>query len=314
MNQNPSVDELASLYTLERVSGFGPVKFRALRDAGIEPQAAIENPEMLPFSGRVGEKLRRQISDLSKSECVSARQRAVDQLERTRVCSARILVHGSHGYPERVYASNNPISVLYVRGNPAIWDGRPSVALVGTRKPREPYAGGARSFAQAASKNGHVVVSGFALGVDTIGHTTALEAGGRTICVMPCGLDQVFPPENRDLWHQLLAYPGAVFVSEFAFGQRATSLTLRKRNKLIVSFSQSVLVAQSAANGGAMNAYRCALQQKKRAATFVGDGSQDTSGNEMIGKDRRTGAHSLELASDIAKYQSYFDRDSVPDP
>ena len=76
------------------------------------------------------------------------------------------------------------------------------------------------------------------------------------MCVMPCGLDKVFPPENRGLWEELLAHPGAVFVSEFGFGQRASSLLLRKRNKLIVAFAQGVLVAQSALDGGAMNAYR----------------------------------------------------------
>src|SRR6185503_14852705 len=96
------------------------------------------------------------------------------------------------------------------------------------------------------------------------------------------GLDLSFPPENRSLWNELLEYERAVFVSEFPFGRRAASLTLRKRNRLIVAFARGVLVSQSAKDGGAMNAYRFALDQKKPVATFAPDGSADTSGNALI--------------------------------
>ena len=106
-------------------------------------------------------------------------------------------------------------------------------------------------------------MSGFAVGADSIGHRAARDASGRTVCVMPCGLDNLFPPENRTLWEELLDYPGAAFVSEFGFGRRASALLLRKRNKLIAAFSQGVLVAQSSYGGGAMNAYRFAREQKK---------------------------------------------------
>jgi predicted Rossmann fold nucleotide-binding protein DprA/Smf involved in DNA uptake len=78
---------------------------------------------------------------------------------------------------------------------------------------------------------------------------------------MPGGLDRPFPPENRSLWEDFLSYPGAAFVSEFPFGTRASSLTLRKRNKLIVAFARAVLVSQSSADGGAMNAYRFAAER-----------------------------------------------------
>ena len=62
-------------------------------------------------------------------------------------------------------------------------------------------------------------------------------ASGHTICVMPGGLDRPFPPENRNLWDSLLASDAGVFVCEFPFGTRASSLNLRKRNKSIVAFA-----------------------------------------------------------------------------
>ena len=302
----PGADRLAAIFALERVSGFGPVKFRAMHEAGVDAQAAIGSPDLLPFTRRTGEKLRRGVRALSDADLAAGRARAVDQLERADELSAAILVHGDPGYPARVYASNNPVPVLYVRGDPAVWDGAGTVAVVGSRNTREPYAGGARRFAASAARKGMVVVSGFAMGADSMGHSAAVEAGGRTVCVMPCGLDKVFPPENRELWEELLAYPGAVFVSEFGFGQRASSLLLRKRNKLIVAFAQGVLVAQSALTGGAMNAYRFGREQKKPVATFRTDGTKETSGNALIEEDDRTGGFAFALTDNTKRHEAWL--------
>lgn len=291
----PDTDRLGAIYVLERIKGFGPVKFRAMHDAGVDPQAAIENPNLLPFSGLTGEKLRNEMTSLSSADVAAGRARAADQIKRAKKCSASILTHGDSDYPVRVYTSNNPVPVLYVRGDPGVWSGVGTVAVVGSRNTRDPFASDARNFVQHAIKQGKVVVSGFATGADSIGHIAALEFGGRTVCVMPCGLDNVFPPENRALWVKLLSHPGAVFVSEFGFGQRASSLLLRKRNKLIVAFSQGVLVAQSAMDGGAMNAYRFGKEQKKPVATFSPDGSEETTGNTVIQKDVHTGGVAFEM-------------------
>ncbi len=297
---------LGALYALERVTGFGPVKFRALHEAGVEPSAALERPEVLPFKGRTGDKLRRGIESLSHADLSAASARADDQVERATAIGASILTHGDPDYPESVYASNYPVPVLYVRGDPSVWAGGTAVAVVGSRKTRKPYASAARLFAAVAARNRVLVVSGFATGADSIGHQGALEAGGRTVCVMPCGLDNVFPPENRGLWEELLADTHAVFVSEFGFGQRASSLLLRKRNKLIVAFVQGVMVAQSAVNGGAMNAYRFAREQKKPVAAFGDDGSEDTTGNAVIGRDARTGGYVLQSTGRESEYQSWL--------
>ncbi|MDE0420722.1 MAG: DNA-processing protein DprA [Gammaproteobacteria bacterium] len=304
--RRPEAARLGALYALERVSGFGPVKFRALHEAGIDSAAALKQPDLLPFKGRIGDKLRRGVEALSLTELDAARARADDQVERAHALGASILTHGDPGYPERVYASNNPVPVLYVRGDPAVWDDAPAVAVVGSRNTREPYTSAARTFAAVAARDGVLVVSGFAIGADSIGHTASLEAGGGTVCVMPCGLDNVFPPESRELWEQLLANPRAVFVSEFGFGQRASSLLLRKRNKLIVAFVQGVLVAQSALDGGAMNAYRFGREQRKPVATFRNDGSKDTTGNAAIENDARTGRFGLEARCRESEYRAWL--------
>ena len=304
----PDAKRLEALYALQRVSGFGPVKFRLLHEAGIEPSAVLERPEILPFKGRTGDKLRRGIGRLSVTDLTAVRTRALEQQDRAQAVGASILTYGDPAYPKRVYASNNPVPVLFVRGDSSVWQSGPAVAVVGSRNTREPYAGAARTFAAVAARKQVLVVSGFAMGADSIGHTGALWAGGRTVCVMPCGLDNVFPPENRRLWEKLLKDKNAVFVSEFGFGQRASSLLLRKRNKLIVAFAQGVVVAQSAADGGAMNAYRFAREQKKPVAAFGSDGSRDTAGNATIGNDSRTGGFVLGSRGQESEYESWLQK------
>lgn len=302
----PNETALAALYALNDISGFGPAKFRIMHDAEVDPRQAVEQPELLPFTGRTGDKLKAAVHRLSPVDMNLARNRAAKQLHIAKHFSASILTYADPQYPRSVYKSNNPVPILFVRGDPSIWNDRPAVAVVGSRAIREPYASAARKFAKTAAADGTVVVSGFATGADSIGHRAARDARGRTVCVMPCGLDNVFPPENRDLWDELIEYPGAAFVSEFGFGQRASSLLLRKRNKLIAAFAQGVLVAQSAVSGGAMNAYRFGREQRKPVATFRPDRASDTAGNATIQHDLRTGGLAFDLTTPPSDFRRWL--------
>jgi DNA processing protein len=232
--------------------------------------------------GKRAADLRRQLEKLPVNSLADFKARAVRQIKAAHRLGAAILTYSHPAYPRNVYESNYPVPALYARGKLEVLGYRQAVACVGSRQIREPYAQLHEEFAKAACTLDFTVVSGFALGADSIGHRAAWEARGRTIAVMPCGLDRPFPPENRPLWEELLHSPLAVFVSEFAFGIRASSLTLRKRNKLIVAFACGVLLSQSSSSGGAMNAYRFAREQHKPIATFEPDSTEATSGNQQI--------------------------------
>jgi DNA processing protein len=277
-----TIAELSSLLALEAVKGFGPQKFKELHEAGITPTAVLSRPEHIPFAGTRGKTLKAGIAAVTDEDRALAQRRAIRQIARAADIGARVLTYVALDYPRRVYASNNPIPVLYLRGAAGPLNAARAVACVGSRKIRPPYSELHHGFATAATKQGFVIVSGFAIGADRIGHEAAVEAGAETVLVMPSGLDRPFPPENRDLWAQLTAYEGAAIVSEFPLGTSASTLTLRKRNKLIVAFAEGVLISQSEAKGGAMNAYRFAVEQRKPIATFQPDGAEDTSGNVEI--------------------------------
>jgi DNA processing protein len=234
------------------------------------------------------------------------RRRAAHQIYAAYKHKAFILTYDHPAYPRNVYVSNLPVPVLYVRGSLDAMQKRRAVACVGSRGIRPPYSELHAEFARVACKAGFAVISGFALGADKIGHETAFNSGGVTVCVMPGGLERPFPPENKGLWEDLLAYGGAAFVSEFPFGIRASSLTLRKRNKLIVSFSLGVLIGQSSVTGGAMNAYRFAREQRKPVATFSEDGAKDTSGNALIDLERELMDTVFPDKTDVGAYEQWL--------
>jgi DNA processing protein len=251
---------------------------------------------------------RAELAAMGASEWERYVGQADRQLEAAAKHGARVMLFGDPDYPPALLSSAYPVPILFVRGATSVLRNLCGVACVGSRGIREPYADLHRAFAQAAVLEGYAVVSGFALGADTIGHRAARDAGGATVGVMAGGLDRPFPPENRVLWTELLHYPDAAFVSESPFGTRASSMTLRKRNKLIVALSRGVLVSQSSAKGGAMNAYRFALEEHKQVATFASDGSPDTTGNEAIAEDLRGQPVVFGTQSTPAEYQAWLRR------
>jgi DNA processing protein len=278
----PDVAALAAVYALESIRGFGPQKFREVTAAGLTATDVLEAPSKLPITGRRGEAFRQLLDELTRAGIREFERRAETQLEHARDSAASILLHGDAGYPRALWQSNNPVPVLYVHGDLGLLTQTRSVACVGSRAIKEPYRQLQEDFVTAAAADGWLIVSGFAAGADTVSHRAARDASGVTACVMPCGLDRPFPPENKRLWRDFLDYPGAVLVSEFPFGTAASALTLSKRNRTIVGLSHGALIGQASATGGAMYAFRFAQEQHKPVATFAADCTEETSGNAAI--------------------------------
>ncbi len=275
-------DELAALLSLDQIRGFGPGAFRATYEGKVSAEALLADASLLPLEGKRGETLRKGIAALTSTERELANNRAERQLQRAAELGVRILTYRHPAYPPNLLASNNAVPILYASGDVSVLKKVDVVACVGSRKIRPQYIKRLETFSELASKAGWLVASGFANGADTAAHQAAIAAGGATVLVMPSGVDIPFPPENRDLWKKWHGEPQVAMISEFPLGTKASSLTLRKRNKTIVGVSRAVLVAQSSVKGGTMNAYRFALEQRKPILTFAPDHQSDTGGNRLI--------------------------------
>ncbi len=200
------------------------------------------------------------------------------QLERAARCHGTIVTLDDPLYPHLLGDSKFCHPIMYCIGDLAVLkDCDRFLAIVGTRQPAPESCAFARSIAGEFARHGWVVVSGLAKGIDTEAHRGALEAGGRTIAVLGCGPDVVYPRESAEL-HAEIARRGLI-LSEFPFGDHVDELKLKKRNKTIVAASRGTLLVESDVTGGAMNAVATCREQNKPLMTILPEWPGRISGN-----------------------------------
>ncbi len=143
------------------------------------------------------------------------------------------------------------------------------IAIVGTRNVTEYGRGLAHRFALEFARAGWTVVSGLARGIDTAAHRGALDGGGRTIAVTACGLDMVYPPENRDLMLEI-ERNGAV-LSEWAPGTPPASWHFPARNRLVAGLSCAVVVVEAQPKSGALISAGFAVDHDRQVFAVPGN-------------------------------------------
>jgi DNA processing protein len=197
-------------------------------------------------------------------------------------------------YPPLLAAVPNPPPMVWMRGECEVLR-RPCVALVGSRA-ATPYALGmaARLAADLASA-GCVIVSGLARGVDSAAHAAALSARGKTVGVLGCGLDRVYPSEHAELARNM-EHAGAV-VSEFPAGVPPLPHHFPMRNRIISGLSIGVVVVEAPEKSGALITASAALEQGREVMVVPGLATtgRNRGGHLLI----RDGAKVVETADDI---------------
>lgn len=204
--------------------------------------------------------------------------RALERLGRVGV---RLVGLGSPAYPERLAAIADPPVVLAVRGRPSAL-ARPAVAIVGARAATRAARDRTRRLARALAARGLVIVSGLARGIDAEAHRGALEAGGRTVGVLACGIDRVYPPEHRAL-ADAICERGAV-VSEMPLGTAPRRELFPLRNRVISGLSLGVIVVEARRRSGSLITVRHALAQGREVFVVPGpvDGPFATGSNRLL--------------------------------
>ena len=171
----------------------------------------------------------------------------------------RLLTMQDADYPVRLRNIFEPPCLLYVKGNLPAIDEEVAVAMVGTRK-ASPYGiEAAEKIAYGLSRQGAVVISGAAAGVDSASHRGALRAGGKTIAVLGCGLDVVYPAENAWLYRDIAA--SGALISEYPPGTAAEAWHFPVRNRIISGLSLATVVVEAPEKSGALITANTALEQ-----------------------------------------------------
>jgi len=248
---------------LNMVDGVGPIRVRALLERFGEPQAILSasRGELMRVDG-VGEEVARCITSWRESIDLDA------ELARIEKSGVRVVMRDDAEYPKNLREIYDPPLVLYVKG--ALRENeRMAIAIVGSRRTTLYGQEMSRKLAYQLARLGVTVVSGLARGIDTAAHKGALQAKGRTVAVIGCGIDVVYPPENKKLADEIVEKGGAV-VTEFPFGVKPDRQNFPMRNRIISGWSLGVVVVEANLKSGALITAAQAAEQGRQVFAVPG--------------------------------------------
>jgi DNA processing protein len=187
------------------------------------------------------------------------------------------ITNKSRGYPERLSVLHKPPERLSTLGEEInrLLEG-PVLGIVGSRKVTPYGRTVTEELAESASKAGICIVSGLALGVDSIAHMAALRAGGRTVAVLPSGLKSIYPASHRQLAKDIVI-KGGTLISEYDDEFKPRRESFIQRNRIIAGLSDALLVTEAAEKSGSLYTAGFALEAGKPVLAVPGSIKSPTS-------------------------------------
>ncbi len=203
------------------------------------------------------------IEGITEEHIEALRQRELESAEKIIAQCRRkgisILTVSDPTYPERLKNIEDPPVVLYYKGTLPDWDARPAIGVVGTRKSTSYGQQVAFAMGKQIAQCGGLVISGAASGIDTKAMQGALETGKAVVGVLGCGVDVVYPRNNRRLYSQ--TEQQGCLLSEYPPGAAPLGWHFPRRNRIISGISNGIVVVEAPEKSGALNTARHAKKQ-----------------------------------------------------
>ncbi len=237
-----------------------------------------------------------------KSLADKSTNKAMNILKSCQKDNIGILPYTDELFPSRLRTIKNPPVLLYYKGRLPEFDKEICIGTVGTRTPSSYGCRCAYEIAFDLALSGAYVISGMAFGIDSVCHGAALDAGGKTVAVLGCGVDVVYPKENADLYSRLCM--SGTIISEYAPGTKATRYSFPQRNRIISGLSLGTLIVEAQFKSGAMITAKKAAEQNRDVFAIPGRvGEFNSLGpNSLI----QSGARSISNAEDILKEYEFL--------
>lgn len=247
------------------------------------------------------------LDSLSDKSLLSANRILSDCAEKG-VC---ILTLHDRDYPASLRAITDPPLLLYTLGTMPELEERPVIGIVGARSASAYGLSVAERMGYQLHAGGCTVVSGMAKGIDGAAMCGALKAGNRVIAVLGCGVDRIYPRENRDIYQELLTR--GCIVSEYPPGTPPVPENFPPRNRIISGLSDGVLIVEAAKKSGSLITAESALEQNRDV--FAVPGNIGLAACEGSNRLIRNGAELVQSSDDILQAYTYrYDLDNAPVP
>lgn len=236
-------------------------------------------------------------------------ERALDIIARCESLGISVIALGDEAYPEKLSEIYDPPAVLYVKGNLPDFSAHLTIAMVGTRKATVYGKMASHLIAGSLAKVGTIIVSGGAVGIDSLSHIGAMEAGGTTVCVLGCGINYPYLMENKQMRDEIAA-TGAL-ISAYPPDYPSGKFTFPERNRIISGLSDGVVVIEAGVKSGSLITARLAMEQGRDVFAVMGNiTSPYSQGTNALIKD---GAVPVTDFTDITSYYPQFGIVAEPD-
>ena len=151
-------------------------------------------------------------------------------------------------YPKNLKEIKNPPKKIYTIGNQKLLLNQ-AISIIGSRSNTEYGKLMALNFAKTLSKKGYTIISGLAKGIDTYSHIGAMLEKGKTIAILPCGFNQIYPKQNQQLYEEIIT-KGGLAITEYEPNEKAESTKFPERNRIVAALSKGILIIEGAYRSG----------------------------------------------------------------
>lgn len=274
---------------LREVRGIGPRTARLLLEAFADAEAVFKQPEAALIEAGVTHPVARGIRGFNNFAPLEK------QLCELPKIGARMVRWTDPDYPVNLRQIADPPPYFFIRGALTPQDPK-CVAVVGARNASDAGRRMAQRLGLELGARGFTIVSGLARGADSEAHQGALDSGGKTVAVLGCGVDVIYPPENRKLAETIIADGGAL-LSELPIGAPPIAENFPARNRLISGMCLGVIVVEAAEKSGSLITARTALEQNRQVFAVPGSplNGRTRGSNRLI----KEGARLVDCVEDV---------------
>ncbi len=243
---------------LKKINGLGNTRLIQLATelGGWEKVIKVDFKHLEKFSF-IKQKTFEEIKSISESDLDKARA-DFDYCSNNNIT---VISFFDERFPPKLKGIPSPPSAIFAKGKLSNLN-KPAISFVGSRSSTEKSKEWTFKFAKELAEKDYVVVSGAARGIDTAAHAGALSSNGRTIAVLGCGLENIYPKENESLITEIIE--NGLVVSEYPPSENVTRISLLERNRITSGLGNALLLVTALDGGGSMSQVKNAIAQRKQ--------------------------------------------------
>jgi DNA processing protein len=266
--KEPAIENFSLVYFLKNIDNLGDVRIRKIVEKykTLDVLLKVSKEQLMGIEG-LTEKISREIVHKfdKADEIISSIDILLSKCESKKINYTTIL---DNDYPFNLKNIYDAPVLLYYMGQLSEKD-RYSICIVGTRTPSDYGRKVCVDLTKELCRKGIPVISGLAIGIDSIAHNTCVENENLTYAILGSGVDNLYPPDNKLLYNRIKE-KGAV-LSEFEVGSKAEKVNFPRRNRVVSGISLGAIIIESAAKGGSLITAEFALDQNKELFAIPGN-------------------------------------------